>query len=104
MTDAATLGNRICASLRDKGLNPVFMEPVGDAIEVGFDLIDRRPTWTKSITCAAAGADPTAFVLLLNEWKAKVRKDIVLGSASPVVRQMIQAHGIVAVMNALKDT
>ena len=102
MIDAPTLGNRICASLRDNGYKPVFMEP-GDKIEIGFELINLQPTWTKSVSVDAAIADPNAFAAVLNDWKAEKRRDIVLGNASPVIRNMIQAHGIVAVMNALKD-
>lgn len=94
-------GDTICADLKALGHKPVWMQPTEDRIAIGFELISEHPTWTKAFDCEGVAADAKAFVLLMAPWKAQVRKDIAIGMASPVVRQMIQQHGIVAVMKAL---
>lgn len=97
-------GNAICADLKAKGYKPVWMEPTDDRIAIGFEIIDQSPTWTKAFDCDGAVADSPAFVLLMTQWKLKVRKDIAIGMPSEVVSKMIHQHGMDMVQRALSTS
>lgn len=98
-------GEAICTHLKQIGLLPVWMETdAGDRIAIGFEFISDHPTWTKAFSYDAIHATPDAFITLINEWKNKVRRDIVEGTPSTVVRNLIEAHGAVAVLDAVEDT
>lgn len=109
MSELAALADRakadaICTRLKAIGLKPVWMEVVAEQIAIGFEFISAHPTWTKAVRFDAVHATPDAFVGLVNEWKNKVRRDIVQGTPSTVVRNLIAAHGMMAVLDAMEDT
>lgn len=98
-------GEAICAALKTRGLSPVWMEAeTGDRIAIGFEFVSAHPTWTKAFSYDAVHATPNAFIALINEWKNRVRKDIVSNQPSPVVRSLIANHGLHVVLDALEDT
>lgn len=97
-------GEAICVALKAAGMNPVWLEAVAGQIAVGFQIMGNPLTWTKAVKHDAATATPDSFIALLNEWKNGVRKAIVNGAPSTIVRNMIEAHGINAVLDALVDT
>lgn len=109
MTDLAILADRakgdaICTRLKELGLKPVWLEAVADQIVIGFEFISSHPTWTKAVRVDTNSATPDAFVRLVNEWKNKVRKDIYTNAPSTVVRNLIAAHGLHAVLDAMEET
>ena len=48
-------------------------------------------------------ATAPAFNLVANEWKRKVKREIAVGLPSTVVRKMIEAHGLAAVLAVLEE-
>lgn len=96
-------GNQICADLKRLGQKPVWVEATDDQIAIGFEIISQQPTWTKATHADAVFGTPGVFIELMNEWKRKVRADIVLNMPSPVVKHMIASHGIEKVQKALED-
>lgn len=97
-------GEAICARLRDLGLKPVWLECVADRIGIGIEFVSGRPTWTKAFHLAREKATPDAFVSEINAWKNEVRRAIVAGSPSTVVRKAIGYHGMGAILDAMEDT
>jgi hypothetical protein len=95
-------GDTICTDLKAKGYKPVWMEPTDDRIAIGFEIIDQSPTWTKAFDCDGAVADSPAFIMLMNQWKLKVQREIAVGLPSQVVMTMLQQHGREAVLAALE--
>lgn len=97
-------GEAICARLKAFGLNPVWLECVADRIGIGFEFITDAPNWVRAFHLPTASANPDAFVAAVNAWKDEVRRAIVRGSPSTVVRKAIEAHGMAAVLDAMEDT
>ena len=102
--DPRQRGEQICAALKSRGLKPVWLEVTDDQIVIGFEFISLHPTWTKAFHFDSVHATPDAFVGLINEWKNKIRKDIVTNNPSAVVRNSISAHGLLCVLDAMEDT
>lgn len=97
-------GEAICARLRDLGLKPVWLECVADRIGIGIEFVSGLPTWTKAFHLPNTSATPDAFVAEINNWKNEVRRAIVSGSPSTVVRKAIGYHGMGAILDAMEDT
>jgi len=95
-------GESICRELKQLGLNPAWMEVAADRIVIGFEIISAHPNWLKAFHYDAAHATPQAFIDCMEEWKAKVRRDISDGSTSNIVLHMLANHGIDAVDKALR--
>jgi len=74
----------------------------GDRIIFVFDIISHETLpWTKGVEVEAVTASRDSVLLLMNDWKAKVRDDINHNRPSPAVQKAIQVHGMKAVRKAL---
>jgi hypothetical protein len=109
MSEFATLparskGEALCSRFKAVGLKPVWMEVTDDQIVIGFEFISAHPTWTKAFRFNSVHATADAFIGLMNEWKNKIRRDIVQSTASTIVQNMIREHGLMAVLDAMEDT
>lgn len=97
-------GEAICARLKAFGLKPVWLECVADRIGIGFEFVSELPTWTKAFHLPREMATPDAFIEAVNAWKNEVRRAIVQGKPSTVVRKAIGYHGMGAILDAMEDT
>lgn len=96
-------GNELCRDIKAQGWNPVWMEAVDDGVAVGVQLLGKPLEWTKAFRLDVPTATAPAFNLVANEWKRKVKREIAVGLPSTVVRKMIEAHGLAAVLAVLEE-
>ena len=97
-------GAAICTRLKAFGLKPVWLECVGGRIGIGIEFISDVPNWVKAFHLPIEASNPDAFISEINKWKNEVRRGIVKGNASTVVKKAIEYHGMAAVLDAMEDT
>lgn len=97
-------GEAICSHLKGLGLKPVWLEVAADRIAIGFEFLSDAPTWTRAFYVDGPKATPEAFVREINAWKNEVRRAVVQGKPSSVVKGAIEYHGMGAVLDAMEDT
>lgn len=97
-------GEGICSRLKAFGLKPVWLEAAAGRIAIGFEFLTDAPTWTRAFYVDADKATPEAFIREINAWKNEVRRAIVAGKPSAVVKGAIERHGMGAVLDAMDDT
>ncbi len=94
--------NAIARELQE--LRPIAATPVdaGDRIIFVFDIIPHESQpWTKGIEIEAESASRDTVLLLMSDWKKKIRTDILMNRPSPPVQQAIAVHGLAAVKRAV---
>lgn len=101
LTRGSLLG--LCRELVARGWWVTAAERERDALLIGFDFLPHRaPSWRKAFEVPWSEADIEGVERHVEGWKAKVRRDLADGSASPLVRQMVAEHGPEVVRAAME--
>lgn len=97
---AERAGEVLCGELLRRGLNPTAMTPVkgGGDVLIALTILG---DWSKGFVVDSKQLSPDQIESMLENWKAKVRKDIEVGQTTPPVRQALARYGRTAVDAAL---
>lgn len=88
-----------------KHYRPVTAEPVdfGDRMIFVFDIIPHETLpWTKGVEIESVTASAETVSMLMEDWKKKIRSDLMMNRPSPPVVRAIEVHGLAAVKAAVK--